>query len=84
MHKLNISILLVFFCNTLSLHAQQIISERQTPNSFSIRSATIYVDITDFTVVQKAAALLQQDMQAIMKVKHTRLYQDRTLIIQCV
>ena len=69
MHKLNISILVVFFCNTLSLHAQQIISEKQTPNSFSIRSATIYVDVTDFTVVQKAAALLQQDMQMITGVQ---------------
>lgn len=69
MRKLNLSLLVVSFCMALSLQAQQLISERETPNSFAISSATIYVDANDFTVVQKAAALLQQDMKMVTGVQ---------------
>lgn len=49
--------------------AQGIISEKQATGSFPIVSGTgaaaIYVDTTDHTVVQKTAALLQQDIAAV-------------------
>ncbi len=54
---------------TLSLctvvHAQQIIFDKQVPNSFSLGNASIYVDANDLALVKRSAALLQQDIAAV-------------------
>jgi hypothetical protein len=52
-------------CFEVSLHAQQWISDKSTPNSFAISSATIYTDPADFILVQRAAGFLQHDMEMI-------------------
>jgi hypothetical protein len=58
---------ILFF--TLSLctvvRAQQIILNKQLPNSFSLTNATIYVDANDLAVVKRSAALFRQDMEAV-------------------
>ena len=55
-------------CLTITLHAQWI-SEKQTANSYAITSpgsnTTIYVDTTDFTLVQKSASFLQEDIERV-------------------
>src|SRR6476659_3878789 len=58
---------ILFF--TLSLctvvQAQQIIFDKQIPNSFSLSNASIYVDANDLPLVKRSAALLQQDIEAV-------------------
>ena len=53
----------------LKVGAQDLVSEKQVPGSFPIVSAAgtthIYVDKADYAVVQKTAALLQADIQAV-------------------
>jgi hypothetical protein len=59
----------VLFCASFALNAQSIISEKNLPGSFSIvsanKAAAIYVDATDFILVQKAAAFLQSDIEKV-------------------
>jgi hypothetical protein len=56
-------------CLTVSLYAQQLVSETQIPNSFAIVSASgnamIYADDGDFTLIQKSASFLQQDIERV-------------------
>jgi len=47
------------------ISAQQIISDKQLPNSFSIKDAVIYVDENDFAVVKRSAELLQSDIEMV-------------------
>jgi hypothetical protein len=49
----------------IPVQAQQIISDKNIPNSFSISNATIYVDANDIELVKKSAILLQQDIEAV-------------------
>lgn len=55
--------LVLFF--TGNAFAQQIISSKQSPNSFSIDNAVIYVDDNDFPLVKRSAALLQDDIEKV-------------------
>ncbi len=56
-------------CLAVSLYAQQLVSETQIPNSFAIVSASgnamIYADDGDFTLIQKSASFLQQDIERV-------------------
>lgn len=56
-------------CLAVSLYAQQLVSETQIPNSFAIVSASgnamIYADGGDFTLIQKSASFLQQDIERV-------------------
>ena len=63
----NILSLLVFFISSnCCIISQSIISEKNAPASLSIKTATsvipIYTDSEDFTLVQKVATILQQDI----------------------
>jgi Glycosyl hydrolase family 115/Gylcosyl hydrolase family 115 C-terminal domain len=60
---LTISIILLSFF--LGRTYAQIISEKQLPNSFSIKNAVIYVDKNDFPLVKKSAELLQNDIEMV-------------------
>jgi Glycosyl hydrolase family 115/Gylcosyl hydrolase family 115 C-terminal domain len=55
--------LVLFFVTETA--AQQIISDKQLPNSFSIKDAFIYVDENDFAVVKRSAELLQSDIEMV-------------------
>jgi hypothetical protein len=69
MCKKNLFFIVAIICFSISLDAQQWISDKQTPNSFAISSVTnkavIYVDAADFILVQKAASFLQQDIKMV-------------------
>ena len=51
------------------LNAQTIVSEKKLPGAFSIvsgqKATAIYVDASDFFLVQKAAAFLQSDIEKV-------------------
>jgi len=55
--------LMLFF--TANIFAQQIVSDKPSSNSFSLKGAVIYVDDYDFPVVKKSAALLQSDIEMV-------------------
>jgi hypothetical protein len=55
----------LMLCFTFEVIAQEIFSEKQSPNSFSIKNAVIYVDPNDFPLVKKSAELLQQDIEMV-------------------
>ena len=61
--------LLSFFCLALllaaSAPAQQIVTDKQSPASFSITDAVIYVDPNDHALVKRSAELLQQDIETV-------------------
>jgi hypothetical protein len=69
MCKKNLFFIVAIICFSISLDAQQWISDKQTPDSFAISSVTnkavIYVDAADFILVQKAASFLQQDIKMV-------------------
>ena len=68
-----------------TLPAQSLVSERPLPNSFLLGNATICVDAADFTAVQIAASLLQQDLEAVTgkepELKNTITGLPKTVII---
>jgi hypothetical protein len=45
--------------------AQQIIAGKQMAQSFLLNNAAIYVDVNDFELVKKSAALLQSDIEMV-------------------
>jgi hypothetical protein len=47
------------------VNAQTILTEKQMPGGFDLAGAGIYVDINDAALVQKAAGLLQQDIEKV-------------------
>ena len=47
------------------VHAQQIIFDKQTANSFSLTNTAIYADANDFELVKKSAQLLQSDIEMV-------------------
>ncbi len=53
------------FLMTVVSTAQQIVTDNQIPNSFSLDKAGIYVDVADEPTVQRAALLLQQDIKMV-------------------
>ncbi|MGG9961438.1 glycosyl hydrolase 115 family protein [Ferruginibacter sp. SUN106] len=65
MKKLRLLILLFNVLTCAPVHAQQIISDKQISNSFSLLNATIYVDANDFELVKKSAQLLQSDIEMV-------------------
>ncbi len=59
-------LILYFFCLAPFIAgAQQIITDKQTAQSFSLANAAIYVDNNDFELVKKAALLLQSDIEMV-------------------
>jgi len=50
---------------TSHAYAQQIISDKKIPNSFSIDNAVIYVDANDLPLVKRSAGLFQQDIEMV-------------------
>ena len=59
-----------FFCLiVLKLHSQNFITEKKEPNSFLVASssqaATIYIDPNDDWLINKAAELLQNDLEMV-------------------
>ncbi|MEO6733403.1 MAG: glycosyl hydrolase 115 family protein [Ferruginibacter sp.] len=66
------TILLAFlFCIYCLSSNAQFVSEKKGQNDFSIADAVIYVDLNDDAVVQKAALLLQQDIEMVTGKKPT-------------
>ncbi len=60
--------LLVFFLLLFAaadMAAQQLASYKKNPHSFLLSNAVIYADAADFSLVKKAAALLQQDIEQV-------------------
>jgi len=55
--------LILFF--TGNAFAQEIISDKKTPISFSIDNAVIYVDANDLPLVKRSAELFQQDIELV-------------------
>ena len=45
--------------------AQSIIADKASVNSFSLSKAVIYIDKSDYPVVQKSAELLQKDIEMV-------------------
>jgi hypothetical protein len=62
-----ISFIFLQLCTTVSVfvHAQQFISDKLQPNSFSLANTAIYVDAGDYKTVQIAASLLRQDIKMV-------------------
>ena len=60
---------ILFFTCLLHLGAQNIISEKNIPGAFSIvspqKETVIYTDAADYEVAQKAASLLQGDIEML-------------------
>ncbi len=69
MKKKQILLIVLSLLFAAGLAAQQIASDKQSTNSFSIKDAVIYVDVNDFTVVIKSAELLQADIEHVTGVK---------------
>jgi hypothetical protein len=65
MKKGHLLILLLIVSLNSDLYAQTIISPRQTPGSFSLANAVIYVDPSDFELVKKSALLFQSDIERV-------------------
>ncbi|MGB3006382.1 MAG: glycosyl hydrolase 115 family protein, partial [Chitinophagaceae bacterium] len=63
--QLSVIILQLIIVLPANLSAQQIVSAKQFPNSFSVINAVIYVDLNDFVLVKKTAVLLQQDIELV-------------------
>jgi hypothetical protein len=60
------AVITIFSCCLLfKSTAQSLVTAKQTPGSFSLDNALIYVDENDFPVVKKSAALLQQDIEMV-------------------
>lgn len=55
----------LMLCFAAGALAQQIISEKQIPNSFSIKDAVIYVDANDFPLVKRSSEFLQHDIEMV-------------------
>ncbi|GGH72822.1 hypothetical protein HNQ91_003521 [Filimonas zeae] len=75
-------------CTALCATAQQFVTTRQQPGAFAITAANmpaIYTDAQDDWLVQKAASLLQQDIELVTGKKpelvHTRTTASKNLII---
>lgn len=64
--KKTILLVLIFVTGFLQSHTQ-LLSANKT--GFDLSAATIYVDDTDFSLVKKAAALLQKDIEAVCEKK---------------
>jgi hypothetical protein len=68
------------FCTVVQ--AQQVIFNKQIPNSFSLSNASIYVDANDLALVKRSVALLQQDIEAVtgnkLPVENTALNNNAT------
>src|SRR5262245_19886784 len=69
MYKGKLLLLPIVACFSISVRAQQWISDKPQPGLFDIVSAnntaTICTDPADFILVQKAASWLQQDIEAV-------------------
>jgi hypothetical protein len=69
MYKVNVLPLLIAVCVTISVRAQQLVSDKQQPGSFAIVSANINTvictDPADFILIQKSASWLQQDIEMV-------------------
>jgi len=74
MKRTYLLILLFSFLSCIRMHAQQIISDKQSPNSFSITDAVIYVDEGDFELVKKSAVLFQSDVEMVTGKKLPLIY----------
>jgi hypothetical protein len=60
-------ILLIFSFSTVLVNGKaQLVLETRQANSFSLSNAAIYVDANDFSLVKKAAELLQQDIEMVV------------------
>ena len=64
--------LVLFFA--ADIFAQEIISDKQLPNSFSINNAVIHVDPNDFPLVKRSAELLQADIEMVTGKKIPIIY----------
>lgn len=65
MKQLRLQILLFILSHGTAVYSQQIIVDKQLPNSFSITDAVIYVDANDLALVKKSAQFLQEDIEAV-------------------
>jgi hypothetical protein len=69
MYKGNVLLLLFAACLSVSVQAQQLISDKPQANNFAIvtanNAAIICVDIQDAALVQKSAGWLQQDIEMV-------------------
>lgn len=54
---------------TVCCHAQSVIADRPSRETFSLSEAVICVDPDDFPLVQQAAVLLQQDIEMVTGIK---------------
>lgn len=54
---------------TVYCHAQSIVADKSSKESFSLKDAVICVDPDDFPLVQQAALLLQQDIEMVTGTK---------------
>jgi hypothetical protein len=55
----------LFIAASVFGHAQQFITDKLQPNSFSLAGASIYVDAGDYNTIQIAASLLRQDIKMV-------------------
>src|SRR5688500_7834120 len=72
MKKISLQLLISVVC-VANLYAQSFVTEKKYAGALPLISAgeaaTIYVDIRDHAVVQKTAAMLQQDIERVTGVK---------------
>ncbi|GAB2834975.1 glycosyl hydrolase 115 family protein [Ferruginibacter profundus] len=74
MKKLRLLILSFIVVTCTTVQSQQIISDKQISNSFSLLNAAIYVDANDFALVKKSALLLQSDIEMVTGKKPPVIY----------
>jgi hypothetical protein len=65
MCRKNLLFIVAIIYISASLHAQQWVSDKLTPNSFEISSVAIYTDPADFILVQRVAGFLQNDFEMV-------------------
>lgn len=89
MSKGNVLLPLLWICFDATVRAQPLISDKPSANNFSLvlsnSAAHIYTDESDFMLVQRSAALLQQDIEVVTGIKpslvHTLPVSAKTIII---
>ncbi|MBL7740804.1 MAG: glycosyl hydrolase 115 family protein [Chitinophagaceae bacterium] len=89
MSKGNVLLPLFWICFAASVQAQPLISDKPSANNFSLVASNsavpIYTDESDFMLVQRSAALLQQDIEVVTGVRsslvHTLPAPAKTIII---
>lgn len=69
MKRKQIRCIVFTFLFASGIYAQQVISDKQLSNSFSLTGAAIYVNANDFAVVKRSAELLQADIEKVTGTK---------------